>query len=251
MEEQVPATTTMSLSDIIVNVFSSPAEACEGIRTSPSRGSVWIVPLILMFALTVGSIWLTFTNDTIKNQIVDQQRERMQEQVQAGKISQERADQTIDAMEKGSGMMMAFGIIGGAIMICVTLFVGALFLWIVGKLALKAEPGYGKYLELWGSSMWIGLLGGIVTMLLIYAYNTMYASPSAALAVLSSYSPKNSMHRLMSSLNIFSIWQMIFVGIGMAKFSGKSQGTGIGVSFGLWIVWVLVSVFALATMFGG
>ena len=249
MEEQVPATTTMSLSDIIVNVFSSPAEACEGIRTSPSQGSVWIVPLILMFALTVGSIWLTFTNDTIKNQIVDQQRERMQEQVQAGKISQERADQTIDAMEKGSGMMMAFGIIGGAIMICVTLFVGALFLWIVGKLALKAEPGYGKYLELWGSSMWIGLLGGIVTMLLIYAYNTMYASPSAALAVLSSYSPKNSMHRLMSSLNIFSIWQMIFVGIGMAKFSGKSQGTGIGVSFGLWIVWVLVSVFALATMF--
>jgi hypothetical protein len=79
----------------------------------------------------------------------------------------------------------------------------------------------------------------------------MYASPSAALAVLSSYSPKNSMHRLLSSLNIFSIWQMVFVGIGLAKFSGKSLGTGIGVAFALWVVWVLVSVFALASMFGG
>lgn len=251
MEEQAPATPTISLSDIVVNTFASPAEACEGIRTSPSRGSVWIIPLILMFALSVVSIWMTFTNDAIKSQIVDQQRERMQEQVQAGKLSQERADQTLDAMEKGSGMFMAFGIIFAVIMMTVTLFVGALFLWLVGKLALKAEPGYGKYLELWGSSMWIGLLGGIVTVLLLYAYNTMYASPSAALAVLSSYSPKNSMHRLLSSLNVFSVWQMIFVGIGLSKFSGKSLGVGIGVSFALWIAWVLISVFALASMFGG
>jgi len=251
MEEQAPAAPTISLSDIIVNVFASPAEAYEGIRTSPTRASVWVVPLLLTIVLAIGSIWMTFTNESLKKQMIEMQRERMQEQVQANKMPQERADQIMDGMEKGSGMMMAIGIVfaGGAI--CLMLFVGALFLWLVGKFALRAEGGYGKYLELWGSSMWIGILGGIITLLLLMAFDNLYASPSAALAVLSGYSPKNSLHRLLTSLNIFNIWQMIVVGIGLSKFSGKSIGAGIGVSFALWIAWVLITVFALASMFGG
>jgi hypothetical protein len=251
MEEQAPAAPTISLSDIIVNVYASPAEAFEGIRTSPTRASVWVIPLLLTFVLTIGYTWMMFTNESIKSQMIDMQRERLQEQVQQGKIPQERADQITDGMEKGSGMMMAFGIVGAVIMISITLFVGALFLWLIGKLALKAEAGYGKYLELWGSSMWIGMLGLIVSALLLMAFNSMFASPSAALAVISNYSPKNSLHRLLTSLNIFSIWQTAVVGIGLSKFSGKSMGAGIGAAFALWIVWVLISVFALASMFGG
>jgi len=251
MEEQAPTAPTISLSDIIVNVFASPAEAFEGIRTSPSRASVWVIPLLLTFVLTIGYTWMMFTNESIKSQMIDMQKERLQEQVQAGKIPQERADQITDGMEKGSGMMMAFGIVGAVIMISITVFVGALFLWLIGKLALKAEAGYGKYLELWGSSMWIGMLGLIVSALLLMAFNSMFASPSAALAVISNYSPKNSLHRLLTSLNIFSIWQTAVVGIGLSKFSGKSMGAGIGAAFALWIVWVLISVFALASMFGG
>lgn len=251
MEEQTPAAPTISLSDIIMNIFTSPAEAYEGIRTSPTRASVWVIPLLLTFLLAIGSVWMTFTNESIRNQLVDQQRERLQEQVQAGQVPQERADQMLEGMEKGSGMMIAFGIVGAGIMLCIMLFVGALFLWLIGKLALKAEGGYGKYLELWGSSLWIGILGGIVTLLLLLAFENMYASPGAALAVLSNYSPKNSLHRLLSSLNVFSIWQMIVVGIGLSKFSGKPLGVGIGVAFALWVAWVLISVFALASMFGG
>jgi hypothetical protein len=251
MEEQAPAAPTISLSDIIVNVYASPAEAFEGIRTSPTRASVWVIPLLLTFVLTIGYTWMMFTNESIKSQMIDMQRERLQEQVQAGKIPQERADQITDGMEKGSGMMMAFGIIGAVVMISITLFVGALFLWLIGKLALKAEAGYGKYLELWGSSMWIGMLGLIVSALLLMAFNSMFASPSAALAVMSSYSPKNSLHRLLTSLNVFSIWQTAVVGIGLSKFSGKSMGVGIGAAFALWAAWVLISVFALASMFGG
>jgi hypothetical protein len=251
MEEQAPSAPTISFSDIVINVFVSPAEAYEGIRTSPSRSSVWVVPLLLMFLLSIGYTWMMFTNESVKNQLLDQQRERLQEQVASGGISQERADQTLDAMEKGGGMMIAFGIIGTVIMITITLFVGALFLWLVGKFALKAELGYGKYLELWGSSLWIGMLGLIITALLLMSFESMYASPSAALAVLSNYNPRDSMHRLLSSLNIFSIWQMIVVGIGMSKFSGKSVGVGIGAAFALWFAWVLISVFALASLFGG
>jgi uncharacterized Tic20 family protein len=248
MEEQVPATPTISFGDIVMNLFTSPGDAYEGIRTSPSRGSVWIVPMIVAILLGCVYSWAMFSNDAIKSQFMDSRREQMQEQVRSGKITQDQADQGMDRMEKAGGMMIAFAIIAVAVITPIVIFVGALVLWLFGKYALKAEPGYGKYLELWGASQWVGILGAIVTILMMLALTSMYATPSASLAVLGTYNPLNSTHRLLGALNIFSIWQMVVVGIGLSKFSGKSAGTGIGVSAGLWIVWIIISVFGFAAM---
>ncbi len=248
MEEQAPSAPTISFSDIVVNVFASPADAYEGIRTSPTRASIWVVPLIVLMLLSCCFTWLMFTNESMKSQFMDSQRTRMEEQVQAGKISQEQADRGLEQMEKSGGMLIAFGIIGGILMIGIMFFLAALIFWLIGRFGLKAEAGYGKYLELYGAAQWIGILGFIVTILLAVAYGSMYASPGGALAVLSNFNPKNTTHRLLSSLNVFTIWQMVVVGIGMAKYAGKSSGTGIGVGFGLWILWALISVFALAAI---
>jgi hypothetical protein len=248
MEEQAPSAPTISFSDIIVNVFASPADAYEGIRTSPTRASVWVVPLIVLMLLSCCFTWLMFTNEAMKTQFMDSQRTRMEEQVQAGKMSQEQADRALDQMEKAGGMMIVFGSIGAVLMITIMFFLAALIFWLVGKFGLKAEGGYGKYLELYGAAQWIGVLGIIVTILLAVAYGSMYASPGGALAVLSNFNPKNTTHRLLSSLNVFMIWQMVVVGIGMAKYAGKSNGTGIGLGVGLWIVWVLFSVFGMAAI---
>jgi hypothetical protein len=248
MEEQAPLAPTISFSDIIVNVYASPSEAFEGIRTSPARASVWVVPLLITLLLTCCFTWLMFTNEAIKSQILDSQRARMEQQVQAGKMTQEQADQASAQMEKSGGMMMAFGIVAGVVTVTIMFFVVALLFWLVGKFGLKAPEGYGKYLELYGAATWIGILGFIVMILLAAAYSSMYASPSGALAVLSTYSPKNTMHRFLSSLNVFTIWQMVVIGIGLAKYSGKSSGTGVGVGLGLWVVWVLISVFAMGAL---
>ena len=161
-------------------------------------------------------------------------------------MPQEQADRALEQMEGGGGMMAAIGIVFGTLTLAIVFFVTALVFWLVGKFALKAEGGYGKYLELWGASQWIGALGGIITLLMIIAMNSLYASPSGALAVLQNFSRHDTTHRLLASLNIFSIWQMVVVGIGLAKFAGKPSGTGIGVALGLWVAWVLISVFALA-----
>jgi hypothetical protein len=246
MEEQSPSAPTISFGDIVMNIFASPAEAFEGIRTSPARASVWVIPLIILLLLSSASIWMVFSNDTLRSQALEAQKERIQEQARTGQISQERADQTLEGMERGGGMMAAIGIVFASITIAIVFFVTALVLWLIGKFALKAEGGYGKYLELWGASQWIGVLGGIIALLLIVALNSVYAAPSGALAVLQNFNRLDTTHRLLSSLNIFSIWQMIVVGIGLAKYAGKPSGTGIGVALGLWVIWVLVSVFALA-----
>lgn len=246
MEEQAPSAPTISFTDIVMNVFASPAEAFEGIRTSPTRASTWLIPIIILIILSSVFTWLIFTNDALKAQVVDAQRVRLEEQVRSGQITQERADQAMEGIDRAGGVFIAFGIIGSVLMISITFFGAGLIFWLVGKVALKAPAGYGKYLELWGATQWIGVLGLVITLLLALSLNSVYASPSGALAVLAQFNPRDTVHRVLSSLNIFSLWQVVVAGIGLAKFSGKSMGTGIGYALGLWVIWVLISVFLLA-----
>lgn len=248
MEDQAPSAPTISFSDIMMNVFAAPADAYEGIRTSPARASVWVVPMIVVILLSCVYTWIMFSNEAIKTQFMDARREALQEQVQSGKIRQDQADAGMDQMEKAGGMMIVGGIIAVAVITPIMLFVIALFLWLIGKFALKADLGYGKYLELWGSSQWIGVLGTIVTILLMVGLGSMYATPSGALGILGSFKPHNTTHKLLASINVFLIWQLIVVGIGMAKYAGKSSGTGFSVGVGLWIIWVLISVFGMAAL---
>ncbi len=245
MEEQAPSTPTISLGNLITNVFASPSEAFEGLRTSPARASVWVIPLILFIVLNSSIAVVMFTNESIRAQFMESQTQRMQERVDSGQMTQEQADQAEAQMERGSGMMIAFGIIGSVVTVSIMFFGAALIFWLVGKVALKAPAGYGKYLELWGASGWIGILGGIVTLLMIMALSSMYASPSAALAVLSDFKPTDATHRLLSSLNVFSIWQMVVLGIGLSKYAQKALGSGITVAAVLWVIWVLLVTFAL------
>jgi hypothetical protein len=242
MEEQAPAAPAISLSDSIMNVFASPATAFEGLGNTRPSSMLWVTPLIVILLCVVLFSYVFSTNETFHGQIVDAQTQAMNKAVQNGKMTQEQADRAEESMQKMGGMFMVFGIVAGTIFVLIYLFAGSLVLWLANKLILKSPVGYGKHLEMYGISHWIGILGTIITLLLMYALNSMYASPSAALAVISSYDLNNTTHKILSVINIFAIWQCAVVGVGLSKLSGKSIGSGVGVAFVLWILWLVVSV---------
>jgi hypothetical protein len=129
------------------------------------------------------------------------------------------------------------------VFIVAAIFFGvSLLLWLAGKYMMAMPGGYKKMLEVFGLASLIGVLGSIITLLLMNVMNSFYASPSGALLVLDSFDSANKMHRLLSSLNIFTVWEMAIVGLGMSRISGKSVGTGMGISLGLWAVWTVCSV---------
>jgi hypothetical protein len=137
---------------------------------------------------------------------------------------------------------MAFGIVGGVIMVSLMFFGASLVLWLIDKVALKSTAGYGKHLEMYGIASWIGILGGIVSLLMIMGLNTIYASPSAALAIFSSYDPLNTTHKILTTVNIFAIWQAIVIGFGISKLSDKSLGMGVSIAMALWILWAAIQI---------
>ena len=232
-----------SLGKTITDVFASPSEVFQNLKGTASTPTLWVVPLIATFLVVALITVMLFTNETLKTEMREVQSKAIQMKVEQGKLTQEQADQAEARMDSMGGMMIVFGIIGGAIFISAYYFGGALFLWLSNKTILKSTEGYGKHLELYGIASWIGVLGGIITALMMVSLGSMTATPSAALAVLGSYDSTSNFHKLLSAINIFSIWETAVIGIGLSKFSGKSTGTGMGVAFALWIIWVAVSIF--------
>lgn len=242
MTEQTQATATQGLGSIIMNVFSSPGEAFSGLKESESRPTLWVLPLITLLIIVIASTFVIFSNDALKNQIMDAQVQALQKQVAEQKMTQERADQAREGMEKMGSMLMVIGIVVGVIMVSLMFFGASLVLWLIDKLALKSTAGYGKHLEMYGIANWIGVLGGIVSLLMIMGLNTLYASPSAAMAVYASYDPMNTTHKILTTINIFAIWQAIVIGFGISKLSDKPSSTGITIALVLWVIWAGIQI---------
>jgi hypothetical protein len=240
MENQEPAAeSTQSFGSRLINVYASPSEAFEGITAAPSKTKFWMIPWLASILLGVISVFLIFSNPALQQQIADTQARAMQQRVERGEMTQQQADMAQDQMESMGGLMQIFGAIGIVFVITAYFFGGALIFWLVGKFGLKSPEGYGTYLAVYGTSAWIAVLGGIITLLMILGLGSLYASPGAALAVLSDYDATNSVHRILTRLDVFAGWQAFVIGVGLAKVTGKPSGTAIAYAMGLWVVWIL------------
>jgi len=224
-------------------VFASPSDVFQILKGTASSPMLWVMPFIAMFLITVLSSVILFTNASLKTEMMEIQGKAMQKMVDNGKLTQEQAEQAEAKTESMGGMMIAFAVIGGTIAVCAFYFGGALILWLANKTILKSPAGYGKHLELYGVASWIGVLGGIVTIMMMVGLGSVSATPSGALVFLGNFDTTNKLHMLCASLNIFSVWQTAVIGIGLSKLSDKSTAAGVGISFALWIIWVALSIF--------
>ncbi len=231
-----------ALGKSISDIFASPSEAFQSIKDAQASTKLWLVPMLMMIAIVISSTVFLFTNDALKTEFKETQSHIYQQRVEEGKMTQLQADQAQSALDSMGGLFIVFGIIGGMLAVAAYYFGSALVLWLVNKLLFKAPAGYMKYLELYGISTWIGVLGGIITVVMMVTLGTMTATPSAALAVFGNYDTTSTMHKILSALNVFSFWEAAVVGIGLSKFSGKSYGSGIAAAFILLALWTAISI---------
>ena len=232
-----------SLGTRIMNVFSSPGELFIEVAGTPVQKSSWVVPYVLSLLLVLIFTYALFSNVSLRQQIYDMQIQGMQKAVEEGKMTQAQLDRVREGMESsGLGMFMLFGGVSQIVIGSAMFFGMALVLWLTTKFGLKATAGYRKLLEVTGLVSFIGLIGAVITLILMYAFDSLRATPSAALAILSSYDHENKLHHFLSSLNVFILWETSVVGIGLSKVSSKSTGVGLGVAFGLWALWTIVTI---------
>lgn len=251
MEQETTSSAPSPVSSLltrVLNVFASPSELWSEVAAVPVQKSSWVVPYVLLLVVVLAFTYALYVNESLRDQIYDMQLQGMQKAVAEGRMSQTQFERMEEGMRgSGPGMFMLFGGVSQAVIISIMFFGMALVLWLAVKFGLKANVGYSKLLEVSGLVSFIGILGAVITLLMMYAFDSLYASPSLALAVLDSFDGENTVHKIFAQVNVVSIWETAVVGIALAKISGRSTGIGMAVAFGLWGLW---SVIVVALGFG-
>jgi hypothetical protein len=249
MEQQPdvsPSDTTTTPSTIgsrLIDIFVSPGEVFGDVKNAPKSTGNWLIPLILAIVVSIVTIFVVFSQPTIQQQMIDVQHNQMVKQVQTGKMTQQQMTQAESMIPKpGSLIWNIIGIFGAIIVTIIIILLVALVLWLIGKFVLKAPLKYGPMLEITGLSYMVMVLGSIISILTILALDSLYATPSLAILI-KEFDVENSIHKLLSYVNVFYLWFVALLGLGLAKLCNVSTMKGMIWTFGIFIVLTLAIAF--------
>lgn len=223
---------SMSLIGRLFNVFATPGEVFEEVRTSPVRFSNWVVPMVIfMIVGCIGSV-LIFSQAPIKQKMREQYLQTIQPQVDSGKIPKDRVDTLIDTM-------MAFGTVGAAVSpvvyAAIQPFWWGLIIWLVGARLWKANFDFMKAVEVAGLAITILILQSIIHTLMAIITSNVYATANLILLV-KDPDPKNPFFVPLTALDATSIWALVVRSIALARLGGRSFARAAVWVFGVWIV---------------
>jgi hypothetical protein len=249
-----PKAPTMSLPARLLNVFAVPGDVYDEVKDAPHTAANWLVPALIASVVGAVSVWIVLAQPAIQQQIREKQDRAIEQQlekgVRAGKLTREQADQQRAAAEKfmGPAVMKITGMFGAFFYSFARVFLYGLLLWLIGLWWLKVRFNYLKAVEIAGLAGMIGVLGAIVTLLLKVNLSNPASSPSLALAV-GDFDPKNPLHLLLAAANLFDVWQLWVMALGLARLAGVPFVRAGFPVFGFWVLWSAVWI-SIATALG-
>lgn len=229
MEQAIPSVQpeekTMGGASKVFNIFFEPRKVFESLRIKPT----WIVPFIIVALLGMGSFYLTFPY------IVQQQVQRIQDNPD---IPEEAKEQIIDKVrEMDRPPTWQLGLAPAGVLVYLVVVAAALFF--LFSVLMGGESSFRRVLSVYSYSALVAIPAAIVKSPLIMAKGTVNVQTSLAL-LLSPDHQGSFIYSVLSSFDIFTVWQVILVSIGMGvmyKFTTKKALVAVCV---LWIFWILL-----------
>ena len=220
-----------------MNVFAVPGDVFAEVKAANAAVANWLVPIILLSLVGAVATMIIFSQPAIQQQLRETQTKAFDAKVKAGKMTQAQADQAMEFMDKfmGPTMWKVAGAVSAVVVGFVRLFWWALVLWQLGRWALKTEFYYTKALEVVGLALMISVLGTLVTVLLQVNFSRMFATPSFALAI-NDFDLSRKSHLMLGAVNVFSIWQVAVLAIGLSKLAGTPVLRAAWVVFTYWVL---------------
>src|SRR5258708_25634842 len=128
-----PAGPSMSLGARLFNIFAAPGEVFEQIKDTLVSTANWLLPGIILIAVSWLGAWLVFSQDSIQQQLREITDQAIEKQIAKSHMSEQQAEQA-------RTMGTKFGNIGTKISVAVApVFAGlvvpfwwGLILWLVG-----------------------------------------------------------------------------------------------------------------------
>jgi hypothetical protein len=185
----------------------SPGDAFRGIRAKPT----WVLALVVLLVFQIGlSVVALSRLDRTK------MRERAEEVMRGRGMSQEQIDQALERQEqfmknpvlRYGASVVSTGVITGAGLALLSLILLALVPMLGG-----ASTNFMLNLAIATHAALVRILGAIVTATLMILRGPEHASTGLALLIPSLKS--GFLHAFMSRIDIFSIWEVILLAMGV------------------------------------
>ena len=247
-QPEAPPPPTMSLGGRLLNVFATPGDVFQEVKTARASTANWLMPAVILILVSWTASWLIFSQDAINHQLSEITDQAIQKQVERSHLSEQQAEQARAMGEKWAGISSKIGaalvpVFGGF----ASPFIWGLIVWLAGAKALKGNFTYMKAVEVVGLANMIGVLDVIVRTLLIVGMGNLYAAPGLVLLV-KEFDPQNPVHSLLAVVNVMTFWLLAVRAMGLARLSGASFAKAALWVFGIWAAYTgfLLGLGALA-----
>ena len=237
-----PEPPAISLGGRLLGVFATPGDVFQEVKTAGASTANWLVPALILIAVSWVAAALIFSQDSIKQQLRETTDQAIQKQIEKTHMGEQQAEQARAVGEKWAGIMaklfaVVVPVFGGFF----TPFFWGLILWLVGAKVLKGDFPYMKAVEIVGLANMVSVLDVIVKTLLIVGLGNLYAAPSLALLV-KEFDPQNTVHSLLAIVNVMTFWLLAVRAMGMARLSGASFSKAAVWVFGIWAAYTGIFV---------
>ncbi len=239
MEQMIPSVQPeekpMGGASKIFNTFFEPRKVFENLVIKPT----WLLPFIIIAILGIGFFYTTYPY------IMNQQVERIRDN---DKISEEQKLVIIEKMtEKATPPIWQLSL--APLGTIVTLAIVAVILFFVFNVILGGDSSFRRVFSVYCYSSLISIPAMIVKYPLIMIKKDIGIQTSLAL-LLSADSKNSFLYSILSSFDVFAIWQVILVSLGMGVLYKYSTKKAFSTVLVLWIIWILAKS-GLSSLFGG
>jgi hypothetical protein len=231
---EAPPPPTMSLGGRLLNIFATPSDVFDEVKTRNASAANWLVPALILIAVSWVAAWLIFSQDSVKHQLSEITDRAIQKQVERSHMSEQQAEQAHAMGEKWAVLSSKIGAAVIPVLVgFLSPFIWGLFVWLVGAKVLKGNFPYMKAVEVVGLGNMVGVLEVIVKTLLIVGLGNLYAAPSLVLLV-KEFDPQSTVHSLLTLVNVMTFWLLAVRAVGLARLSGASFAKAAVWVLGIW-----------------
>jgi hypothetical protein len=240
-----------SLIRTAAGVFLQPGEVFEDLRDRPPHRAHWLFPLILYIITATLCTEIVVSLPEPAAQLRKLAEEdflpRLEEYVRQGTMTRQQTEWLRLFITPGTGQFFFTQSAGTVFTGTAALMLAALFLWQIGRSVLARAVPYKKVLEVVGLVFMIATLERIVSTALIVATGSLYATPGPGLLLIGE--PESKAFLALSSVNLFTLWEIGVAGIGLACIYERDLPKVLVLLLALWLIWTGVMVFPI--LFGG
>ena len=221
----------------IFGVFFSPKETFESLNRKPG----WLTPFIIMALLGILSSFL------LKDIAIQERLRRIEDNP---KFTSEQVEMMKDRIEKQQTSPLRYlnSILAPVAVLAYLMVVSGVLLF-GGNIILGGEAPFKKVLAVVSYSGLVGVLASVIKLPIILTKETLNVQTSLAL-FLSNEAPRSSLHRFLASFDLFTLWQVALISIGLGVLYSFKTSKAATIVAGFWLVWVVIKV-ALGGLLGG